>query len=144
MLETAELYFNVDHGYLEGLVRGCKASLLTQQDYVNLVQCETLEGKPLASSHSNKQTWCCSLGGGERDCDLLDRSPEEVFGPGVQIPRSVKRKWSLFPIFSRCNLIFLSIMRAVGLNHVVGIIITWDTWQPETHSVPWSCRRNVY
>lgn len=43
MLETAELYFNVDHGYLEGLVRGCKASLLTQQDYVNLVQCETLE-----------------------------------------------------------------------------------------------------
>uniref|UniRef100_A0A8C8UNC5 ATPase, H+ transporting, lysosomal V0 subunit D2 n=1 Tax=Peromyscus maniculatus bairdii TaxID=230844 RepID=A0A8C8UNC5_PERMB len=47
MLETAELYFNVDHGYLEGLVRGCKAGLLTQQDYVNLVQCETLEGKPL-------------------------------------------------------------------------------------------------
>nr|XP_042126589.1 V-type proton ATPase subunit d 2 [Peromyscus maniculatus bairdii] len=43
MLETAELYFNVDHGYLEGLVRGCKAGLLTQQDYVNLVQCETLE-----------------------------------------------------------------------------------------------------
>ncbi|OBS79788.1 hypothetical protein A6R68_22010, partial [Neotoma lepida] len=43
MLENAELYFNVDHGYLEGLVRGCKASLLTQQDYVNLVQCETLE-----------------------------------------------------------------------------------------------------
>ncbi|XP_069847112.1 V-type proton ATPase subunit d 2 isoform X2 [Dipodomys merriami] len=43
MLESAELYFNVDHGYLEGLVRGCKASLLTQQDYINLVQCETLE-----------------------------------------------------------------------------------------------------
>lgn len=44
MLEGAEFYFNVDHGYLEGLVRGCKASLLTQQDYINLVQCETLEG----------------------------------------------------------------------------------------------------
>ncbi|XP_006727183.1 V-type proton ATPase subunit d 2 isoform X1 [Mirounga angustirostris] len=43
MLEGAEFYFNVDHGYLEGLVRGCKASLLTQQDYLNLVQCETLE-----------------------------------------------------------------------------------------------------
>uniref|UniRef100_A0A2K5EVN6 V-type proton ATPase subunit n=1 Tax=Aotus nancymaae TaxID=37293 RepID=A0A2K5EVN6_AOTNA len=39
MLEGAELYFRVDHGYLEG----CKASLLTQQDYINLVQCETLE-----------------------------------------------------------------------------------------------------
>ncbi|XP_012999611.1 V-type proton ATPase subunit d 2 isoform X2 [Cavia porcellus] len=43
MLESADLHFNVDHGYLEGLVRGCKASLLTPQDYVNLVQCETLE-----------------------------------------------------------------------------------------------------
>lgn len=43
MLETAELCFNVDHGYLEGLARGCKAGLLTQQDYANLVQCETLE-----------------------------------------------------------------------------------------------------
>ncbi|XP_004697541.1 V-type proton ATPase subunit d 2 [Echinops telfairi] len=43
MPESSELYFNVDHGYLEGLVRGCKASLLTQQDYVNLVQCENLE-----------------------------------------------------------------------------------------------------
>ncbi|XP_033295701.1 V-type proton ATPase subunit d 2 isoform X2 [Orcinus orca] len=43
MLEGAELYFNADHGYLEGLVRGCKAGLLTQRDYINLVQCETLE-----------------------------------------------------------------------------------------------------
>ena len=45
MLESAELNFNADHGYLEGLVRGCKAGLLTRRDYVNLVQCENLEGK---------------------------------------------------------------------------------------------------
>uniref|UniRef100_A0A8C9VGR9 V-type proton ATPase subunit n=1 Tax=Scleropages formosus TaxID=113540 RepID=A0A8C9VGR9_SCLFO len=38
-----ELYFNVDNGYLEGLVRGFKAGILTQADYLNLVQCETLE-----------------------------------------------------------------------------------------------------
>ncbi|XP_023350812.1 V-type proton ATPase subunit d 1 isoform X2 [Sarcophilus harrisii] len=38
-----ELYFNVDNGYLEGLVRGLKAGVLSQSDYVNLVQCETLE-----------------------------------------------------------------------------------------------------
>uniref|UniRef100_A0A4W2CDF6 V-type proton ATPase subunit n=1 Tax=Bos indicus x Bos taurus TaxID=30522 RepID=A0A4W2CDF6_BOBOX len=43
MLESAELNFNADHGYLEGLVRGCKAGLLTRRDYVNLVQCENLE-----------------------------------------------------------------------------------------------------
>lgn len=39
-----ELYFNVDSGYLEGLVRGFKAGVLSQADYVNLVQCESLEG----------------------------------------------------------------------------------------------------
>uniref|UniRef100_A0A3B3CE96 Uncharacterized protein n=1 Tax=Oryzias melastigma TaxID=30732 RepID=A0A3B3CE96_ORYME len=37
------LYFNVDNGYLEGLVRGFKAGILSQADYLNLVQCETLE-----------------------------------------------------------------------------------------------------
>lgn len=38
-----ELYFNIDHGYLEGLVRGFKGGILTQHDYGNLVQCENLE-----------------------------------------------------------------------------------------------------
>ena len=40
-----ELSFNIDHGYLEGLVRGFKSGILRQADYLNLVQCETLEGK---------------------------------------------------------------------------------------------------
>lgn len=44
----SEFYFNVDHGYLEGLVRGFKAGILTSADYVNLAQCETLEGKSAA------------------------------------------------------------------------------------------------
>lgn len=39
-----EYLFNIDHGYLEGLVRGFKEGILTQTDYANLVQCETLEG----------------------------------------------------------------------------------------------------
>lgn len=37
--------FNVDGGYLEGLCRGFKCGILKQADYLNLVQCETLEGK---------------------------------------------------------------------------------------------------
>lgn len=41
----AVLNFNVDHGYLEGLVRGMKAGILTQADYHNLAECDTLEGK---------------------------------------------------------------------------------------------------
>jgi len=38
-----ELMFNVDSGYLEGLVRGFKSGILTRTDYLNLIQCETLE-----------------------------------------------------------------------------------------------------
>lgn len=36
--------FNIDAGYLEGLCRGFKCGILKQSDYLNLVQCETLEG----------------------------------------------------------------------------------------------------
>lgn len=36
--------FNIDNGYLEGLCRGFKCGILQQSDYLNLVQCETLEG----------------------------------------------------------------------------------------------------
>ena len=45
------LYFNVDSGYLEGIVRGYRNSLLTSGNYSNLTQCETLDG-PLPSLFS--------------------------------------------------------------------------------------------
>lgn len=45
MIAFDELLFNVDSGYLEGLVRGFRSGILTQSDYLNLAQCETLEGK---------------------------------------------------------------------------------------------------
>jgi len=35
--------FNIDNGYLEGLCRGFKNGILAQNDYLNLVQCETLD-----------------------------------------------------------------------------------------------------
>ena len=41
--------FNIDNGYLEGLCRGFKNGILRQGDYLNLVQCETLEGKVVRS-----------------------------------------------------------------------------------------------
>ena len=37
--------FNVDNGYLEALVRGFRSGILTRADYINLVQCESVEGK---------------------------------------------------------------------------------------------------
>lgn len=53
----SEFYFNVDHGYLEGLVRGFKAGILKASDYVNLAQCETLEGKL-----GYNEVQCCGFG----------------------------------------------------------------------------------
>ena len=41
----AEYVFNVDNGYLEGLVRGFRSGILSRGDYLNLVQCETVEGE---------------------------------------------------------------------------------------------------
>ncbi|CCM01874.1 uncharacterized protein FIBRA_03945 [Fibroporia radiculosa] len=38
------LLFNVNAGFLEGIVRGYKAGLLNQGHYNNLTQCETIEG----------------------------------------------------------------------------------------------------
>ncbi|WOO77039.1 V-type proton ATPase subunit d [Vanrija pseudolonga] len=37
------LTFNINHGFLEGIVRGYKGALLTQSNYSNLTQCENLE-----------------------------------------------------------------------------------------------------
>ncbi|XP_022668516.1 V-type proton ATPase subunit d-like [Varroa jacobsoni] len=42
-----EILFNMHAGYLEGLVRGFKSGILRQADYLNLVQCETLEDMKL-------------------------------------------------------------------------------------------------
>ena len=39
------LFFNVNGGYVEGIVRGYRNTLLTGQNYNNLTQCETIDGK---------------------------------------------------------------------------------------------------
>jgi V-type H+-transporting ATPase subunit d len=41
---ASEFFFNMDSGYFEGLVRGFRSGILKQTDYINLCQCETLDG----------------------------------------------------------------------------------------------------
>ena len=50
------IFFNTNHGYLEGLVRGFKNGLLNQAEYQALTQCDTLEDLKLHLSVS-KLTW---------------------------------------------------------------------------------------
>lgn len=45
-LLTPALPLQISAGYLEGIVRGYKAGLLSQGQYNNLTQCENLEGEP--------------------------------------------------------------------------------------------------
>ena len=40
-----ECVLQIDTGFLEGIVRGYKAGILSQNQYGSLAQCETLEGK---------------------------------------------------------------------------------------------------
>lgn len=44
------LYFNIDNGFLEGLVRGYRNGLLTNNQYINLTQCENLDDLKLQLS----------------------------------------------------------------------------------------------
>jgi V-type H+-transporting ATPase subunit d len=37
--------FNTHFGFIDGIVRGYKAGLLTAADFHNLTQCELLDGK---------------------------------------------------------------------------------------------------
>ncbi|KAJ9066401.1 H(+)-transporting V0 sector ATPase subunit d [Entomophthora muscae] len=38
-----EVYFNIDNGYLEAIIRGYRSGLLSTTNYINLTQCESLE-----------------------------------------------------------------------------------------------------
>jgi hypothetical protein len=43
-LSMSRRRFNVTTGYIEGVVRGYRNTLLTGQQYSNLAQCETIDG----------------------------------------------------------------------------------------------------
>ena len=48
------LFSNIDDGYLEGLLRGYRAGILTSTDYQNLSQCETIDGAPRAKLRNSR------------------------------------------------------------------------------------------
>jgi len=54
-----DMYFNIDHGYLEGLLRGFKSGILRDSDYQNLLECQTLEGEGRVRGGAD----------GDADCD---------------------------------------------------------------------------
>jgi V-type H+-transporting ATPase subunit d len=51
------LTFNVDDGYLEGVLRGFRSGFLTSSDFVSLTQCETLEDVRMHLSSTDYSTF---------------------------------------------------------------------------------------
>ncbi|SCV04884.1 LANO_0G13542g1_1 [Lachancea nothofagi CBS 11611] len=55
------VFFNVDNGFVEGLVRGYRNGLLTSNQYINLTQCDTLEDLKLQLSSSDYGNFLSSV-----------------------------------------------------------------------------------
>ena len=73
--------FNIDNGYLEGLCRGFKNGILKQADYLNLVQCETLEGKAETRS---------KLAHNNAGLQVMSREYARIYGVFEEIPSGLK------------------------------------------------------
>ncbi|ODV69124.1 ATPase, V0 complex, subunit D [Hyphopichia burtonii NRRL Y-1933] len=57
------LFFNIDYGYVEGVVRGYRNGLLVGNQYVNLTQCDNLEDLKLQLSATDYGNFLASQAG---------------------------------------------------------------------------------
>lgn len=71
--------FNREDGYLEAIVRGFRSTILDQNDYANLCQCETLEDMKIHLSQTDY-------------ADVLQNEG------GVITPAILKERWFVFSI----------------------------------------------
>ncbi|CEP61685.1 H(+)-transporting V0 sector ATPase subunit d LALA0_S03e08504g [Lachancea lanzarotensis] len=55
------VFFNVDNGFIEGVVRGYRNGLLTGNQYINLTQCDTLEDLKLQLSATDYGNFLSSV-----------------------------------------------------------------------------------
>ncbi|EJS42642.1 vma6p [Saccharomyces arboricola H-6] len=55
------VYFNIDNGFIEGLVRGYRNGLLSNNQYINLTQCDTLEDLKLQLSSTDYGNFLSSV-----------------------------------------------------------------------------------
>ena len=80
--------FNREDGYLEAIVRGFRSTILDQNDYANLCQCETLEDMKIHLSQTDY-------------ADVLQNEG------GVITPAILKERWFVLSPFSLKHLLFI-------------------------------------
>ena len=65
------LFFNVDNGYLEGIVRGYKMGLLHKNQYADLTQCASMDDLRLQLSATDYSAVLQNEGGGSINGNIL-------------------------------------------------------------------------
>lgn len=73
------LFFNVDYGYVEGVVRGYRNGLLTGNQYVNLTQCDTLLDLKLQLSSTDYGNFLASQAGPLSTSIIQDRLSKRLY-----------------------------------------------------------------
>ncbi|SGZ53027.1 CIC11C00000004193 [Sungouiella intermedia] len=73
------LFFNIDYGYVEGVVRGYRNGLLTGNQYVNLTQCDTLQDLKLQLSATDYGNFLSSQSGPLSTSIVQDRLSKKLY-----------------------------------------------------------------
>ncbi|KAF7999861.1 hypothetical protein HF325_005710 [Metschnikowia pulcherrima] len=73
------LFFNVDYGYIEGVVRGYRNGLLTSNQYANLTQCDTLQDLKLQLSATDYGNFLASQAGPLLTLIIQDRLSKRMY-----------------------------------------------------------------
>lgn len=73
------LFFNVDNGYIEGVVRGYRNGLLTSNQYINLTQCENLEDLKLQLSSTDYGNFLSNVPSPLATSTIQDKASEKLY-----------------------------------------------------------------
>lgn len=73
------VFFNVDHGFVEAVVRGYRNGLLTQSQYTNLTQCDTLADLKLQLLATDYGNFLASYGGPLATLVFQDRLSKKLY-----------------------------------------------------------------
>lgn len=73
------LFFNIDYGYIEGVVRGYRNGLLKGNQYANLTQCDTLQDLKLQLSATDYGNFLASYAGPLSTSVIQDRLSKKMF-----------------------------------------------------------------
>lgn len=71
------IYFNVDNGFIEGVVRGYRNGLLTNNQYINLTQCDTLEDLKLQLSSTDYGNFLSSTSNESLTTSIIQQKTSE-------------------------------------------------------------------